>query len=200
MNTLEMMQINEGYIVEDAKMPKDMQHKARKLCFEYNHLDVDKIKRKKEILHELFGECSDLTFVEANFQCDYGINIHTKGLTVINFNCVILDTSPVYFGENCFIAPNVVISCSGHPLDSEERNSGYLVSKPITIGDNVWIGANVTIRGGVKIGNNSVIGAGSVVTRDIPEGVVAFGNPCRPIRKITEKDRILLNDSLNGNH
>ncbi len=196
MDSLNTMKSNKQYIAKDREMPKDIQHKARKLCFEYNHLDPDNAKRKREILKRLFGDCSDLTFVEPTFQCDYGINIHTKGLTVINFNCVILDTSPVLIGENCFIAPNVTISCSGHPLDSEERNAGYLVSKPITIGDNVWIGANVVIRGGVTIGNNAVIGAGSVVTKDMPEGFICFGSPCKPIRRITDKDKLLLNDSL----
>ena len=192
MDTLKIMTSNEPYIIKDSMMPKEIQEKARDLCFKYNNLAPSEKEKKQEILKDLFGDCSDLTFIEATFRCDYGINIHTKGLTVINFNCVILDTSPVNIGANCFIAPNVVIACASHPIDSSERNEGYLVSKPITIKDNVWIGANATICGGVTIGSNTVIGAGSVVVKDIPDNVVAVGNPCKPIRSITEKDKILL--------
>ncbi len=177
-------------------MPKDKQEKARELCYEFNLLSPKEKDKKRTILKELFGTCSELTFIEPTFRCDYGLNIHTHGLTIINFNCVILDTSPVNIGKNCFIAPNVVIACSGHPIDAEERNGGYLVSKPISIGDNVWIGANSTIIGGVKIGSNVVIGAGSLVNRSIPDNVVAVGNPCRVLRPITDKDKLEIEEAL----
>ena len=109
---------------------------------------------------------------------------------MINYNCVILDTSPVDIGANVFIAPGVCVACAGHAIDPEQRAGGVGTSKPINIGNDVWIGANSVICGGVTIGDGSVIGAGSVVNRDIPAGVVAAGNPCRVIREITEKDRI----------
>ncbi|MDD7682893.1 MAG: sugar O-acetyltransferase, partial [Clostridium sp.] len=131
-------------------------------------------------------------FIEPSFRCDYGFNIHTHGLTFINYNCVILDTSPVNIGANVFIAPGVCIACAGHPIDAAQRNEGICTSKAITIGDDVWIGANSTVCGGVTIGKGSVIGAGSVVTKDIPEGVVAVGNPCRVLRKVTEADKVEL--------
>ena len=133
---------------------------------------------------------------EPPFKCDYGKNIHTHGLTVINYNCVILDTSPVNIGANAFIAPGVCIACAGHSIDASQRGAGISTSKPINIGNDVWIGANATICPGVTIGNGTVIGAGSVVTKDIPSGVVAAGNPCRVIRKITEKDKIKDEDIL----
>ena len=125
------------------------------------------------------------------FNCDYGFNIHIHGFALINHNCTILDTSPVHIGNGCFIAPGVCISAASHPIIAEQRNNGILISKPIHIGDDVWIGANVTVCGGVTIGKGSVIGAGSVVVKDIPAGVVAVGNPCRVMRKITEADKVV---------
>ncbi len=197
MDYLKLMTSDKGYTCSDFDLPKDKQKQARTLCFQYNQLDPNNTKARRSILKTLFGTCSDLTFVESNFQCDYGINIHTNGLVFINFNCVILDTSPVYIGQNCFIAPNVTIACASHPIDSSLRNQGVLISKPITIKDNVWIGANTTICGGVSIGENTVIGANSLITKDIPSNVVAFGNPCKIIRKITDQDKQKTLDELN---
>lgn len=196
MDSLELMQRNEEYIIKDSLMPKDKQERARELCFEFNMSSPKEKDRRRVILNELLGSSTPLTFIEPTFRCDYGLNIHLRGLTVVNFNCVFLDTSPINIGKNCFIAPNVVLACSSHPLDSEERNAGYLISKPINIGQNVWIGANTTIIGGVNIGSNVVIGAGSVVNRSIPDNVVAVGNPCKVLRPITAKDKIMIEDSL----
>lgn len=199
MDMLKKMQSEESYFAYNSEMPIEIQRKARDLCYEFNHASPKEGDKKKQILKSLFGTCSDLTFIEPTFQCDYGINIHTHGLTVINFNVTILDTSPVNIGKNCFIAPNVVISCAGHSIDAKEREEGVLVSKPITIGDNVWIGANATLIGGIKIGSNVVIGAGSVVTKNIPSNVVAVGNPCKILRKINENDKLMLKNNL-ANH
>lgn len=196
MDSLELMQRNEEYIIKDSLMPKDKQERARELCFEFNMSSPKEKDKRRVILNELLGSSTPLTFIEPTFRCDYGLNIHLHGLTVVNFNCVFLDTSPINIGKNCFIAPNVVLACSSHPLDSEERNAGYLISKPINIGENVWIGANTTIIGGVDIGSNVVIGAGSVVNRSIPDNVVAVGNPCKVLRPITAKDKIMIEDSL----
>lgn len=124
------------------------------------------------------------------FHCDYGFNIHLKGLAVINYNCTILDTSPVYLGKNIFIGPNVCISCIDHAIDPVERAKSVTISKTIQIEDDVWIGANSVITEGVHIGAGTVIGAGSIVTKDIPAGVVVSGNPCRVIREIAEDDKI----------
>lgn len=196
MDSLELMQRNEEYIIKDSLMPKDKQERARELCFEFNMSSPKEKDKRRVILNELLGSSTPLTFIEPTFRCDYGLNIHLRGLTVVNFNCVFLDTSPINIGKNCFIAPNVVLACSSHPLDSEERNAGYLISKPINIGENVWIGTNTTIIGGVDIGSNVVIGAGSVVNRSIPDNVVAVGNPCKVLRPITAKDKIMIEDSL----
>lgn len=190
MNILEVMKMNAGYCSDHRDMPAELQHKAKMLCWEYNRTSPAEADKRAEILKKLLGDCHPLTFIEPNFQCDYGFNIHTNGLTVINYNCVILDTSPVYIGENAFIAPGVCIACAGHAIDAKQRALGIGTSSPITIGRDVWIGANAVICGGVKIGDGSIIGAGSIVTKDIPAGVIAVGNPCRAIRKVTEQDII----------
>ena len=127
--------------------------------------------------------------IEAPFYCDYGKNIHVGDYFYANFNCVILDVGRVIIGHHVKIGPNVSLYTAGHPIHPDSRNSGYEYGIGITIGDNVWIGGNVVVNPGVHIGNNVVIGSGSVVTKDIPDHVVAAGNPCKVIREITEKDR-----------
>lgn len=190
MDLLEIMKSQNGYCSNHTDMPTHLQDNAKSLCWEYNKTAPWEKEKRSEILQKLFGTCHPLTFIEPSFRCDYGFNIHTHGLTVINYNCVILDTSPVSIGANAFIAPGVCIACAGHSIDPVQRSMGVGTSAPITIEDNVWIGANVTICGGVTIGEGSVIGAGSVVTKDIPAGVVAAGNPCRVLRPISEKDKL----------
>lgn len=191
MNSIDKIRQNQGYYARHTDMPNELQIKAKDLCWEYNTIKPSDEEKKKEILQELLGTYHPLAFIEQTFRCDYGFNIHLHGLVLINYNCVILDTSPVHIGANVFIAPGVCIACAGHAIDPEERTKeGIMTSKPITIGDNVWIGANATVCAGVTIGNGSIIGAGSVVTKDIPEGVVAVGNPCKVIRKITEADKV----------
>lgn len=190
MDPLEIMKSQNGYCSNHTDMPTHLQDNAKTLCWEYNKTAPWEKEKRSEILQKLFGTCHPLTFIEPSFRCDYGFNIHTHGLTVINYNCVILDTSPVSIGANAFIAPGVCIACAGHSIDLVQRSMGVGTSAPITIEDNVWIGANATICGGVTIGEGSVIGAGSVVTKDIPAGVVAAGNPCRVLRPISEKDKL----------
>ena len=177
MNILDVMTANEGYCARHTDTPLALQDRAKLLCWQYNQTRPDEGERRAALLRELFGDCHPLTFIEPSFRCDYGFNIHTHGLTVINYNCVILDTSPVHIGENAFIAPGVCIACAGHAVDAAQRAAGIGTSRPITIGPDVWIGANATICGGVTLGAGSVIGAGSVVTRDVPAGVIAAGSP-----------------------
>mgnify|MGYP000573974863 CR=1 FL=1 len=183
MTIKEIMTSNKPYISKYGKMDESLKTKAKNLLWEFNNSRPDDNKRRSEILQELLGTCSKLTFIEPVFKCDYGFNIFTHGLAVINYNCVILDTSPVNIGENVFIAPGVCIACAGHSINPVQRAGGISTSKPITIGKDVWIGANAVICGGVTIGEGSVIGAGSVVTKDIPDDSVAVGKPARVIRK-----------------
>ena len=123
------------------------------------------------------------------FYCDYGFHIQVGKGFFANYNCTILDVGKVTIGENVLLAPNVSIYTAGHPVHPAARQSGYEYGIPVTIGNNVWIGGNVVITPGVHIGDNVVIGAGSVVTKDIPANVVAAGNPCRVIRRITDADK-----------
>ena len=184
MELLDLLRSRTGYTGQNRNIPSDLKAKAQRLCWTYNQSAPDQQALRQDILEQLLGTCHPLTFIEPAFHCDYGFNIHTHGLAVINYNCVILDTSPVHIGAGAFLAPGVCLACAGHSLDPEQRSQGISTSAPITLEDNVWIGANAVVCGG------STIGAGSVVTRDIPAGVVAAGVPCRPIRPITEADRI----------
>ncbi len=159
------------------------------LCYEFNLTRPSDVDKQNALLRQIIGNIKGNIVVTAPFFCDYGSNISVGENFYTNHNCTILDGAKVLIGDNVFIAPNCVISTAGHPIDAEQRNEGLEIALPITIGDNVWIGANVTILPGVTIGSNTVIGAGSVVNRDIPEGTVAVGNPCRPIRKITAEDK-----------
>ncbi len=190
MTPLEIMKSSAAYANGYENTPVKEQQRAKKLCWEYNCTAPDEQEKRRSILQELLGTCSPMTGIEPDFHCDYGFNIHIHGFAVINYNCVILDTSPVNIGAGAFIAPGVCLACSGHSVDPEQRSRGIGTSAPITLEENVWIGANATICGGVTIGKGSVIGAGSVVTHDIPAGVIAAGVPCSIIRPITDEDKI----------
>ncbi|SFQ46948.1 Acetyltransferase (isoleucine patch superfamily) [Lachnospiraceae bacterium XBB1006] len=180
----------EPYVNNARFIPDEIKMRAAQLCWEFNQTGPAEGEKRGSILKELFGTCTELTFVEPSFHCDYGFNIHSHGFMFMNYNCVILDTSPVHIGSGAFIAPGCVLACAGHSLDPKERAEGIGHSAPITLEDNVWLGANVTVLGGVTIGEGSMIGAGSVVTHDIPAGVIAVGNPCKVLRPVTEADRI----------
>lgn len=163
--------------------------RCKDLCFEYNQIPPSQTGRQEALLRKLLGKTGEHFCITAPFWCDYGSNIEIGENFYTNHNCTILDGAKVTFGDNVFIAPDCVFSTAGHPLDAEQRNRGLEYAYPITVGDNVWFGASVTVLPGVTIGSNTVIGAGSVVNRDIPDGVVAVGNPCRVLRKITEEDK-----------
>lgn len=164
------------------------QKRARKLTQALNTADRSDFKTISGIVKELLGK-SDGAFINPPFYCDYGTHIETGKNFFANYNCTILDVAKVIIGDNCQMAPNVAIYTAGHPVHPDTRNTAYEYGIEVTIGDNVWIGGNTVICPGVKIGSNTVIGAGSVVTKDVPDWVIAAGNPCRVIRSITEEDR-----------
>lgn len=159
---------------------------AKDLCQKYNSLSQDSNAEKKNILKKLFGKTGTAIIIEQNFFCDYGFNIECGENFYINHNCVILDCAKVTFGNNVFIGPNCGFYTAIHPIKAQERLTFIESAKPITVGDNVWFGGNVVVLPGIKIGNNTVIGAGSVVTKDIPDNVVAVGNPCKVIKNIEQ--------------
>ncbi len=158
--------------------------KARKLVHQFNSLDPELGAERCDIIRELFGSVGDDFYLEQPFRCDYGYNITWGSRSFANFNLTILDVNTVKIGNDVLIGPNVNIFTAGHPLDLETRKAGWEFGHSIEIGDGCWIGGGVTINPGVRIGKNVVIGAGSVVTKDIPDNVVAVGNPCRVIRQL----------------
>ena len=161
----------------------------KKKIYAFNHLEPDRFDEKEKLLKEILGKTGEYVNIEAPFHCDYGYNIEVGENFFANYNFTVLDVGKVRIGANAQIAPNVSIYTAGHPVHPDSRNSGYEYGIGITIGDNVWIGGNACIMPGVTIGDNVVIGAGSVVTKDIPDNVIAAGNPCRIIRTITKEDR-----------
>ena len=173
----------------DANYNKELFEKriyAKELCKEFNNCNVRNLEEKKSILEKLFQKRIDTVLIEPNFYCDYGFNIHLGKNFYSNHNLVILDANKVEFGNNVFIGPNCGFYTSGHPLDYKTRNKGLEYAKPIKVGNNVWFGGNVCVLPGVTIGDNVVIGAGSVVNKDIPSNVVAVGNPCKVVKEILE--------------
>ena len=188
MTEKEKQQAGELYFGNDKELMKDRAN-AKKLCMEYNAITYNDYQKRERLLDRLLALKGENTWIEPNFFCDYGYNIVIGDNFYANHNLVILDCADVIFGDNIFIGPNCGFYAAGHPIDAEQRNSGLEYSKPIKVGSNVWFGGNACDKPGVTIGDNTVIGGGSVVVDDIPSGVVAAGNPCKVIRPITEKDK-----------
>lgn len=161
--------------------------RARRKLREISAISEDDEPARCALFKTLFARTGQHLIIENPFICDYGFNIYWGENAYANFGCIILDAAPVHIGKNVLLAPSVKIFTATHPLTYRERNSGIEYAKPVHIGDNVWIGGGAIINPGVTIGNNSVIGSGSVVTKDIPENVMAVGNPCRVIKKIDNR-------------
>ena len=186
MDNIERRDREMAYISDRAVMEE--QKRTRKILHRLNTVDPSDFDEIGRLVKELFGK-SDKAFVNPPFYCDYGFHIETGKNFFANYNCTIIDVARVTIGDNCQFAPNVSIYTAGHPVHPDSRNSLYEYGIGVSIGDNVWIGGSTVILPGGHIGSNTVIGAGSVVTKDIPDWVVAAGNPCKVIRKITEEDR-----------
>lgn len=186
MNQIERRDRGLAYVSDEAVMEE--QKVCRRILQRLNTVDRSDFDEIGRIVEELLGK-SEKAFINPPFFCDYGSHIEVGKNFFANYNCTIIDVAKVKIGDNCQFAPNVAIYTAGHPVHPVSRNSLYEYGVEVTIGDNVWIGGNTVVLPGVQIGSNTVIGAGSVVTKDIPEWVVAGGNPCKVIRKITEADR-----------
>jgi len=178
--------------VYDAMDPQlvTARRRARKLCKVLNESHDAERELRERILTELFGTVGDGIWIEPPFHCDYGVNIALGSNVYFNFNCVILDPARVSIGDNVMFGPAVQIYTATHPLGASQRRMGREFAQGIDIGSDVWVGGGVIILPGVHIGAASVIGAGSVVTGDIPEGVFAAGNPCQVIRQIDDKSAL----------
>jgi maltose O-acetyltransferase len=158
--------------------------RARTLLRAFNASRDEEQEERRRILGALFGAAGEGLAIEPPFFCDYGSNIRLGDRVYFNFNCVILDPAQVTIGSDVLFGPGVQIYTATHPIDPRERRSGLEGGRPIVIGSDVWVGGAAILCPGVRVGDRSVIGAGSVVTRDIPEGVVAAGNPCRVLRSL----------------
>ena len=196
-----MQRENVYFMNQKERMLANLPYKARmdglsedrlanwKRIYRFNNLPPEEWDQLPVLLKEILGKTGENVCIMPPFHCDYGYNIEVGENFFANYNFTVLDVGKVRIGDNAQIAPNVSIYTAGHPVHPDSRNSGYEYGIDITIGSNVWLGGNVCIMPGVTIGDNAVIGAGSVVTKDIPANVIAAGNPCRVIREITDKDR-----------
>ncbi len=185
MNEREKMVNGEVYMPFCEDLEQD-RFRAKELCMKYNALKPQQVEEKRELLESLLGNAGNNSVIEPNFFCDYGYNIEFDGFVYINHNSVFLDCAKIKIGSDTFIGPNCGFYTAIHPINAKERVEGKEWAKPITIGKQVWIGGGVTILPGVEIGDRAVIGAGSVVTKNIPADTVAVGNPCRVIKNIDQ--------------
>lgn len=184
MSEKEKMIAGQMYDASDSTLTREREH-AHRLCRAYGREEPFDRQARETFVDGLGLVRKGDVYIEAPFFCDYGYNIHCGEDVYMNAHCIILDCAPVEIGSRVMFGPNVQIYTATHPIDACERASLREYAKPISIGDDVWLGGNVTVAPGVRIGARSVIGAGSVVTKDIPSDVVAAGNPCRVIRKIS---------------
>lgn len=189
MTERQKMLAGEYYISADPELLKERE-RAKDILFELNGTTPSKRKEREALIRKLFCRVGKNCWIESPFNCDYGSNLSVGDNFYVNANCCILDCAKITIGNNVLIGPNVGFYAPDHAFDKDERRKGYERALPIEIGDDVWICGSVCIKGGVKIGNGSIIGMGSVVINDIPDGVIAAGNPARVIRKVTDKDKI----------
>lgn len=190
MTEREKMEKGLWYDANNDKELLNLREDAEELCYLLNQTSPKMQEKREAVMEQLLPNRGKETTILSPFYTDYGYNCFIGNNTFINHNAYLMDGAPIKIGSYCFIGPNCGMYTATHALIAEERNQGLEKAKPIEVGNNVWIGADVTILSGVKIGENSVIGAKSVVTKDIPANVIAVGNPCEVLREITEQDRI----------
>lgn len=177
-----------GYLWTDTREYFQLQSRAKRLCYDFNHLRPEEREKRAAMLPEIFGSVGKDAWVEPPLMVAVGKTVTLGDNVYINSNLTLVDDYKITIGNGVLIAPNVVITTTGHPVHHSLRTHGEMYSFEVTIKDNVWIGSNVVICPGVTIGENSVIGAGSIVLRDVPANCVAAGNPCRVLREITDRD------------
>jgi maltose O-acetyltransferase len=179
----ERMLRGELYLASDPELAAELA-RAQELQERYNAAPHSDGRERDRLLRELLGEVGDGVVVRSPFRCDYGWNISIGERTFVNYDCVMLDVVPIRIGAACQLASGVQLLAATHPVDPARRRDGWEYGEPIALGDNVWLGGGVIVCPGVTIGDDTVVGAGAVVTRDLPAGVVAVGNPARAIRTI----------------
>lgn len=189
MSMKERMLRGELYIADDPELAEAL-GRAQRLLEQYNATSHEEQDRRRLLLEELLGSVGEGTVIKPTFRCDYGFPISVGAGTFINYDCIILDVVDVEIGAACQLATRVQLLTATHPIDPVARRAGWESGAPIRLGDNVWLGGGAIVLPSVSIGDDTIVGAGSVVTRDLPAGVVAAGAPARPLRSITEADRV----------
>ena len=189
MKIREKMHNTELYLPTDPEIMKEQQGYMN-LLYDFNHTRPTESDKREALLKELFADLGEGCFIEPPLHANWGgHHVHFGKNVYANFNLTLVDDTHIYIGDHTMIGPNVVIATGGHPLLPELRQKGYQYNAPVHIGKNCWIGAGAIIVPGITIGDHSVIGAGSVVTKDIPSNVLAVGNPCKVLREISDYDR-----------
>jgi len=191
MSQLKRMLAGKLYMADDPKLTQMRQDTSEKV-YQYNHDNYTDFTSMDKRIKEILGGHKTTLKITPPVYFDYGQHTFVGENFYANLDCIFLDVNIITIGDNVMLGPRVGLYTAGHPIDKDVRNSGLEFGLPIQIGDNVWIGANSIVMPGVTIGNNSIIGAGSVVTKDIPSDVVAVGNPCKVLRKITDRDKGVL--------
>lgn len=176
------------YFCNDEELMREQLQCLERL-YDFNATRPSEQAKRSEMLRELLAEVGDNCYIEPPFHANWGIHTHFGNNVYANFNLTMVDDADIFVGDNVMFGPNVTVATAGHPVDPDLRRKVAQFNIPVHIGDNVWIGAGSVILPGITIGENSVIGAGSVVTRDVPANVVAVGNPCRVLRRISNRDR-----------
>lgn len=188
MSVRERMKDGRVYFYNDEEIMKE-QEQCMEILYDFNNTRPSQMKKRNEILKSLLAQVGENCYVEPPLHANWGKNTHFGNNVYANFNLTLVDDTDIFVGDNVMFGPNVTLATAGHPINPELRIKAAQFNIPITIGNNVWLGAGVIVMPGVNIGDNSVIGAGSVVTKDIPANVVAVGNPCRVMREINERDK-----------
>lgn len=188
MNIRAKMHSQQIYFCNDDDLVREQMECLEKL-YDFNGTRPSEAEKREQILKELLAEVGENCYIEPPLHTNWGKHTHLGNNVYVNFNLTLVDDTHIYIGDNTMIGPNVTIATAGHPIEPELRRKIAQFNIPVSIGKNVWIGAGVIILPGIQIGDNTVIGAGSVVTKDIPSNVVAFGNPCRVVREIGDRDR-----------
>ena len=187
-NEKDKMHVGEIYLPNDVEILKEQLSCLDRL-YDFNQTRPTELEKRSKLLKEMFAEIGEGCYIEPPFHSNFGgKHCHFGKFVYANFNLTLVDDTHIFVGDNTMFGPNVIIATAGHPVLPRLREKGYQYNMPVKIGKNCWLGAGVIVLPNVTIGDNTVIGAGSVVTKDIPSGVVAYGNPCRALRKINEKD------------
>jgi maltose O-acetyltransferase len=177
------MRAGEPYPGDDAELNRELDRRQAMVAA-LNAIPYERGEERAAALAQLLAEIGEGTFIRTPFYCDYGDGIRLGARVFVNFNCVMLDGAPISVGDECLLGPGVQLITASHPTDPTPRRAALEQALPVTVGDGVWLGAGALVCPGVSIGENTVVGAGSVVTRDLPAGVVAVGNPARVVRAL----------------